>query len=171
MPGSTPFPAAAAAACPFIACDPGAAPSNRPERLDPRLRREFQTKKEVLTGQKKKDILERYGNASTDVPEELLLGQTEAYQEYDRAGRLVKGTERAVPRSKYEEDVFSNNHTTVWGSFWQGGALAGHDPGNGVCAVMASATWLSAVLFILTILRLQFPFVDSQFISVARQSL
>jgi hypothetical protein len=40
--------------------------------------REFQTKKEVLTGQKKNDILERYGNASTDVPEELLLGQTEA---------------------------------------------------------------------------------------------
>lgn len=26
--------------------------------------------------------------------------------------------EMAVPKSKYEEDVFANNHTSVWGSWW-----------------------------------------------------
>lgn len=25
----------------------------------------------------------------------------------------------ALPKSKYEEDVFINNHTTVWGSWWR----------------------------------------------------
>lgn len=27
--------------------------------------------------------------------------------------------EKAVPKSKYEEDVFINNHSTVWGSWWK----------------------------------------------------
>lgn len=27
--------------------------------------------------------------------------------------------EMSLPRSKYEEDVFINNHTTVWGSWWK----------------------------------------------------
>ena len=27
--------------------------------------------------------------------------------------------ETVLPRSKYEEDVFINNHTTVWGSWWK----------------------------------------------------
>jgi hypothetical protein len=27
--------------------------------------------------------------------------------------------EKAVPKSKYEEDVFINNHTSVWGSWWK----------------------------------------------------
>jgi hypothetical protein len=25
----------------------------------------------------------------------------------------------SLPKSKYEEDVFINNHTTVWGSWWK----------------------------------------------------
>ena len=48
----------------------------------------------------------------------LLLGQTETWTEYSRDGRVVKGAPRAVMRSKYEEDVQINNHTTVWGSFF-----------------------------------------------------
>jgi hypothetical protein len=27
--------------------------------------------------------------------------------------------EKALPRSKYEEDVYINNHTYVWGSWWK----------------------------------------------------
>ena len=27
--------------------------------------------------------------------------------------------EMALPKSKYEEDVFINNHTSVWGSWWK----------------------------------------------------
>lgn len=52
--------------------------------------------------------------------EALLLGQTEAYVEYDRTGRVIKGQE-VKKRSRYEEDVFINNHTSVWGSWWQDG--------------------------------------------------
>ncbi|EFJ38615.1 hypothetical protein SELMODRAFT_164109 [Selaginella moellendorffii] len=85
------------------------------------LHRDFKVKKEKLKGQLKEDIMEKYGNAAaTDkLPAELLLGQTERQVEYDRAGRMIKGQEKAVPKSKYEEDVFINNHTTVWGSFWR----------------------------------------------------
>lgn len=27
--------------------------------------------------------------------------------------------ELSVPKSKYEEDVYINNHTSVWGSWWK----------------------------------------------------
>lgn len=52
--------------------------------------------------------------------EALLLGQTEAYVEYDRTGRVIKGQE-VKKRSRYEEDVYINNHTSVWGSWWSDG--------------------------------------------------
>ncbi|EOA18098.1 hypothetical protein CARUB_v10006554mg [Capsella rubella] len=48
----------------------------------------------------------------------LLLGQSERQVEYDRAGRIIKG-EVVIPKSKYEEDVHTNNHTSVWGSWWK----------------------------------------------------
>lgn len=44
-------------------------------------------------------------------PRELLLAQTEEYVEYSRHGAVLKGLEKAVARSKYEEDVLINNHT------------------------------------------------------------
>ncbi|KAK6940669.1 Pre-mRNA-splicing factor SLU7 domain [Dillenia turbinata] len=77
--------------------------------------------KEKLKFRMKDTIMEKYGNAATDeeIPKELLLGQTERQVEYDRAGRIIKGQEAALPKSKYEEDVFINNHTTVWGSWWK----------------------------------------------------
>ncbi|GMN48980.1 hypothetical protein TIFTF001_018142 [Ficus carica] len=77
--------------------------------------------KEKLKSRTKDTILEKYGNAATEeeIPRELLLGQTEREVEYDRAGRIVKGQEMALPRSKYEEDAFINNHTSVWGSYWK----------------------------------------------------
>lgn len=85
------------------------------------LHREFKVKKEKLKSQIKDDIMDKYGNAASEEkpPMELLLGQTERQIEYDRAGRIVKGQEKTVPKSKYEEDVFRNNHTTVWGSWWK----------------------------------------------------
>ncbi|KAG6543194.1 hypothetical protein Mapa_015444 [Marchantia paleacea] len=87
------------------------------------LHREFKIKKEKLKSQTKEDILSKYGNAAEEEkPDmELLLGQTERQVEYDRAGRIIKGQEKAVPKSKYEEDVYINNHTTVWGSWWKDG--------------------------------------------------
>lgn len=44
-------------------------------------------------------------------PRELLLAQTEDYMEYSRHGAVIKGQEKAIARSKYEEDVLINNHT------------------------------------------------------------
>lgn len=43
-------------------------------------------------------------------PRELLLAQTEDYVEYSRHGAVLKGQEKAVARSKYEEDVLLQNH-------------------------------------------------------------
>eukprot|EP00658_Telonema_sp_P-2_P045347 TRINITY_DN3328_c0_g1_i3.p1 TRINITY_DN3328_c0_g1~~TRINITY_DN3328_c0_g1_i3.p1 ORF type:complete len:120 (+),score=35.02 TRINITY_DN3328_c0_g1_i3:153-512(+) len=64
-------------------------------------------------------IRDRYGNASKPAPnQELILGQTEHYVEYSRDGRLVKGQEKQVPKSKFPEDVHPGNHTSVWGSFF-----------------------------------------------------
>lgn len=38
--------------------------------------------------------------------------------EYSRTGQLLKGQEQAKVRSKYAEDVYINNHTSVWGSWF-----------------------------------------------------
>jgi pre-mRNA-processing factor SLU7 len=94
----------------------------------------FKAKKEALAKRQRSDVRERYGSAAAnpveDLPEgsaaadpearrALLLGQTESYVEYDpRTGRVVRGAEKPVARSRYEEDVFPGNHTSVWGSWW-----------------------------------------------------
>ncbi|CAI5510122.1 unnamed protein product [Closterium sp. Naga37s-1] len=99
------------------------------------LHREFKVKKEKLKGASKESVLAKYGNAASNkgrggggegeeeegIPEELLLGQTEVQVEYDRAGRPLRGVDKAVPCSRYEEDVLVNNHRAVWGSWWGGG--------------------------------------------------
>ena len=53
--------------------------------------RDFKAKKAKLTTKKKVDVSEKYGNAATaDRPEEeLLLGQTEVYREYDASGAVL----------------------------------------------------------------------------------
>ena len=35
----------------------------------------------------------------------------EHYVEYSRLGNVIKGQEKAVAKSRYEEDVYINNHT------------------------------------------------------------
>ena len=34
--------------------------------------------------------------------------------EYSRLGNVIKGQERAVAKSKYEEDIHVNNHSVSW---------------------------------------------------------
>lgn len=84
------------------------------------LYKNFKVNKGKLKSHVKDTIMEKYGNAATEeeIPRELLLGQSESQVEYDRAGRIIKGQETVLPKSKYEEDVFANNHTSVWGSWW-----------------------------------------------------
>ncbi|KAK3190332.1 hypothetical protein Dsin_029893 [Dipteronia sinensis] len=85
------------------------------------LYKNYKIIKEKLKSRLKDTIMEKYGNAATeeDVPRELLLGQSERQVEYDRAGRAIKGLEMSIPKSKYEEDIYINNHTSVWGSWWK----------------------------------------------------
>ncbi|EFJ10901.1 hypothetical protein SELMODRAFT_426811 [Selaginella moellendorffii] len=87
--------------------------------------REFKMKKEKLKQETSARIKDKYGNAACEekLPVELLLGQTETQVQYDRAGRVIKGSEGVivVAASKYEEDVFLGNHTSVWGSFFANG--------------------------------------------------
>ncbi|KAJ1910606.1 mRNA splicing protein [Tieghemiomyces parasiticus] len=87
------------------------------------LHREYQDKKEGVKLTSRDAILDKYGGAEhlQAPPKELLLAQSERYVEYSRSGKVIRGQERAVPRSKYEEDVCPGNHTTVWGSYWEDG--------------------------------------------------
>jgi len=75
----------------------------------------------VMQLKNKDTIMQQYGDAAEKAPEDgLLLGQTERYVEYDAAGRVVKGQDIKA-HSRYEEDTHPNNHTSVWGSWWEGG--------------------------------------------------
>ncbi|KAI0032099.1 pre-mRNA-splicing factor SLU7 [Vararia minispora EC-137] len=84
------------------------------------LHKEYKEKKEELRDLSKVSILEKYGGEEylESVPKELLRGQTEEYVEYSRTGQVVHGRERVKARSKYPEDVYINNHTSVWGSWY-----------------------------------------------------
>ncbi|KAK4149112.1 Pre-mRNA splicing Prp18-interacting factor-domain-containing protein [Chaetomidium leptoderma] len=63
-------------------------------------------------------LASQYGEQPT-VPEALkaTITESERFVEYDEAG-LIKGAPRKAAKSKYAEDVFVNNHTSVWGSWW-----------------------------------------------------
>uniref|UniRef100_A0AAY4CE42 Pre-mRNA-splicing factor SLU7 n=1 Tax=Denticeps clupeoides TaxID=299321 RepID=A0AAY4CE42_9TELE len=79
------------------------------------LHQSFKVKKENFKDMQKASILEKYGGQEhlDAPPRELLLAQTEDYVEYSRHGAVLKGQEKAVARSKYEEDVFNNNHSVI----------------------------------------------------------
>lgn len=87
------------------------------------LQKEYDKKKEQFKSRVQEDVLQKYGGEEhlQAPPKTLLLAQTEDYVEYSRSGKIIKGQEKEIIRSKYEEDVFINNHTSVWGSYWKGG--------------------------------------------------
>lgn len=87
------------------------------------LQKEYDKKKDQFKSQVQASVLEKYGGEEhlEAPPKSLLLAQTEDYVEYSRSGKIIKGQEKEIIRSKYEEDVLINNHTSVWGSFWKGG--------------------------------------------------
>tara|TARA_R110002050_G_scaffold213784_1_gene350048 strand:- start:229 stop:1644 length:1416 start_codon:yes stop_codon:yes gene_type:complete len=85
--------------------------------------KQFKEKKSSLQDDEKKSVLEKYGGDKhvKQLPQELVYAQTEEYYEYAPDGRLIKGQEKAVAKSKYEEDQYVNNHKSVWGSYWENG--------------------------------------------------
>jgi len=55
-----------------------------------------------------------------------VVGEELAYEEFNPDGKLKQGQvkkgnqkeEIVSNKSRYEEDVFRNGHTSVWGSYW-----------------------------------------------------
>ena len=64
---------------------------------------EYIRRKEEVRSTVQQSILERYGGAEhlQAPPKALLLAQTEHYVEYSRTGKIIKGAEKPVVRSKY----------------------------------------------------------------------
>lgn len=87
------------------------------------LQHEYEKKKEQFKDEVKDKVLEKYGGEEhlDAPPKSLLLAQTEDYVEYSRYGKIIKGQEKSIIRSRYEEDALINNHTSVWGSYWNNG--------------------------------------------------
>lgn len=86
---------------------------------------EFYRKKEKEEAEKKraerlKALQDKYGGDEHTMPaalKDMAVTESEHFVEYDEAG-LIKGAPKASAKSKYAEDVFANNHTSVWGSWW-----------------------------------------------------
>lgn len=85
---------------------------------------EFYRKKEREEAEQKRlqreeALRKKYGDESSSVPaalQNMTVTESEQFVEYDEYG-LVKG-HKASAKSKYPEDVYINNHTSVWGSWW-----------------------------------------------------
>lgn len=68
----------------------------------------------------RKALLDKYGGQDQlkSPPVESRITASESFVEYDESGQ-IKGVPKVKPTSKYPEDVFINNHTSVWGSWWK----------------------------------------------------
>lgn len=86
-----------------------------------KLFQEYQAKKDALKQSRKAAILDKYGApvAESKPSKELLMSVNENYVEYDETGKVIKGLEKSIPKTKYLEDVRENGHKAVWGSWWK----------------------------------------------------
>lgn len=86
------------------------------------MQKQFVEKKFLLEEKKRNEIFDKYGGESylnQKLDPRLKLGQTESFIQYSRDGRVLKGSGvKEIARTKYEEDVYNNNHTSVWGSYY-----------------------------------------------------
>lgn len=107
------------------------------------LKQKFQKKSSNLKAQQKQAVLDKYGgqeyldgadglgSTSADAPmaaaeRKARFGVSVTQEEYTRDGRLMKGgvaVKQEALKSKYEEDILSNGHSTVWGSYFHKGAF------------------------------------------------
>ena len=113
------------------------------------LQKQFNEKKDEFKEKVSDDLLNKYGGKEhlKVPPKELLLAQSEDYVEYSRQGKIIKGVEKNVIKSRYEEDIYPNNHTSVWGSFWNedrwGFACCHSFVRNSYCTGEAGKTYVS----------------------------
>lgn len=79
----------------------------------------YKDRSKNLKEEQQKELLDKYGGKEhMEAPREMLFAQNDTYVEYSRDGRVLKGRERALAKSKYLEDVLVGNHSSVWGSFF-----------------------------------------------------
>ncbi|RDW86203.1 mRNA splicing protein SLU7 [Aspergillus mulundensis] len=86
---------------------------------------EIMRKKELAETEAKRDaqrkaLLEKYGGEQhlqqTPLRETMVI-ENERFVEYDETG-AIKGAPKKATKSKYPEDILTNNHKSVWGSWW-----------------------------------------------------
>ena len=83
------------------------------------FRRKQKDEQEAKREAQRQKLLEVYGGEQHLQPSrhrEMNVIENEKYVEYDDTG--VKRAPKVETKSKYPEDVFINNHTSVWGSWW-----------------------------------------------------
>lgn len=81
----------------------------------------FKANKEKLVSDKQKLLYEKYGGVEhTDMPDEIkMIALKEQQEAFDHANKALEAKRFNMKiKSKYEEDVYRNGHTQVWGSFW-----------------------------------------------------
>jgi len=79
----------------------------------------YKNRSKDLRETQQNELLDKYGGAEhLEAPQDMLFGQNDTYVEYSRDGRVLKGRERALQKSKYEEDLLTGNHTSIWGSWY-----------------------------------------------------
>ena len=84
-------------------------------------RRKEKEENDVKREAHRKMLLEKYGGEQHLQPAPLrdaAVIENERYVEYDETG-AIKGAPKKAIKSKYLEDVFIHNHTSVWGSWWK----------------------------------------------------
>lgn len=84
-------------------------------------RKKEQQEKEVNREAHRKALLDKYGgqeHLDKNPLHDAAVVESERYVEYDERG-LIKGAPTVKAKSQYPEDVFINNHTSVWGSWWK----------------------------------------------------
>eukprot|EP00920_Eleutheroschizon_duboscqi_P009263 GHVT01021141.1.p1 GENE.GHVT01021141.1~~GHVT01021141.1.p1 ORF type:complete len:487 (-),score=125.35 GHVT01021141.1:745-2205(-) len=83
------------------------------------LHKEHQDKSTAFEDKRKRTLLNKYGGEEhLNAPKEIIYGQTETFIEYARDGSIIRRLDRALAKSKYEEDLHPGDHTSVWGSWF-----------------------------------------------------
>lgn len=86
---------------------------------------EFMRKKQLQEAEDKREksrkaLLDKYGEQEQHQKnplKDIAVEESERYVEYDESGG-IKGAPKIKAKSKYPEDVLTNNHKSVWGSWW-----------------------------------------------------
>ncbi|KAF7846444.1 hypothetical protein BT93_L4361 [Corymbia citriodora subsp. variegata] len=88
--------------------------------------KKFLAEQKEKQDEQKRYLLEKYGTTDTTTTKPIAAGTAnERYVEYDpETGRVIdqntgKPVLRQIAKSKYPEDVFPGNHTSVFGSYWK----------------------------------------------------